>query len=74
MKSGNQNDHSMKRPQRMFVIVAAGLILVSVLTVATSPGHRTRQRAARIHSRNSIARMSFSFDTNVLASGQSQTP
>jgi hypothetical protein len=64
----------MKKAQRIFVMVAAGLMLVSVLTVATSPGHRTRQRAARIHARNSIATMSFSVRTNALAGGESQSP
>ena len=64
----------MKKPQRIFIMVAAGLILTCGFTLATSPSHRPRQRAVRVHTRNSIPTMSFSFNTNALASGQIQAP
>ncbi|MBP9903271.1 MAG: hypothetical protein V9H26_10935 [Verrucomicrobiota bacterium] len=63
----------MKKPPRAFIIIAASLMLTSGLLLATSPGHRTRQRPVRLHSRNSIATFSFSISTNALASVQRQT-
>ncbi len=64
----------MRKSHRKLIVVVTGLALATGFILAANHSDRTRQRAMRLHSRNSISAHTFLISTNALATNQIQKP
>ena len=64
----------MRKSRIKLIVATLGLALAYGFILATSHSDRNRQRAMRLHTRNSISALTFSISTNALAGEQSQAP